>query len=31
MRAGIRLILENVDDIEVDAEAGDGAEAAAAC
>ncbi|MET8824336.1 response regulator transcription factor [Streptomyces sp. NPDC004610] len=31
MRAGIRLILENADDIEVTAEAADGAEAAAAC
>ncbi|MFJ6568716.1 response regulator [Streptomyces sp. NPDC091292] len=31
MRAGIRLILENADDIEVVAEAGDGREAAAAC
>ncbi|MEU9335480.1 response regulator transcription factor [Streptomyces sp. NPDC048290] len=31
MRAGIRLILENADDIEVAAEAADGAEAAAAC
>ncbi|MGA5448843.1 response regulator [Streptomyces umbrinus] len=31
MRVGIRLILENADDIEVVAEAGDGLEAAAAC
>ncbi|WP_331749414.1 response regulator transcription factor (plasmid) [Streptomyces sp. NBC_00984] len=31
MRAGIRLILENAEDIEVVAEAGDGREAAAAC
>ncbi|MFB7656918.1 MULTISPECIES: response regulator [unclassified Streptomyces] len=31
MRAGIRLILENADDIEVVAEAGDGREAVAAC
>lgn len=31
MRAGIRLILENADDIEVVAEAGDGHEAVAAC
>lgn len=31
MRAGIRLILENAEDIEVVAEAGDGLEAAAAC
>ncbi|WP_030669258.1 response regulator [Streptomyces cellulosae] len=31
MRAGIRLILENAEDIEVAAEAGDGREAAAAC
>ncbi|MFB7493661.1 response regulator [Streptomyces sp. NPDC056161] len=31
MRAGIRLILENAEDIEVVAEAGDGKEAAAAC
>lgn len=31
MRVGIRLILENADDIEVVAEAGDGAEAVAAC
>ena len=31
MRAGIRLILENAEDIEVGAEAGDGREAAAAC
>ncbi|WP_406414920.1 response regulator [Streptomyces sp. NBC_01614] len=31
MRTGIRLILENADDIEVVAEAGDGREAAAAC
>jgi DNA-binding NarL/FixJ family response regulator len=31
MRAGIRLILENADDIEVVAEAGNGLEAAAAC
>lgn len=31
MRTGIRLILENADDIEVVAEAADGREAAAAC
>ncbi|MFF2849771.1 response regulator [Streptomyces sp. NPDC058001] len=31
MRTGIRLILENAEDIEVVAEAGDGREAAAAC
>lgn len=31
MRVGIRLILENAEDIEVVAEAGDGREAAAAC
>ncbi|MFE2026230.1 response regulator [Streptomyces hygroscopicus] len=31
MRAGIRLILENAEDIEVVAEAGDGREAVAAC
>ncbi|MDQ1025529.1 DNA-binding NarL/FixJ family response regulator [Streptomyces umbrinus] len=31
MRVGIRLILENADDIDVVAEAGDGLEAAAAC
>ncbi|NEC88369.1 response regulator transcription factor [Streptomyces sp. SID12501] len=31
MRAGIRMILENAEDIEVVAEAGDGLEAAAAC
>ncbi|MFL5999991.1 MAG: response regulator [Streptomyces sp.] len=31
MRAGIRLILQNAEDIEVVAEAGDGREAAAAC
>ncbi|WP_328493397.1 response regulator transcription factor [Streptomyces sp. NBC_00414] len=31
MRAGIRLILENAEDIEVVAEAGDGLEAVAAC
>ncbi|MCX4678686.1 response regulator transcription factor [Streptomyces sp. NBC_01433] len=31
MRAGIRMILENAEDIEVVAEAGDGREAAAAC
>ncbi|WP_328747061.1 response regulator transcription factor [Streptomyces sp. NBC_00285] len=31
MRAGIRLILQNAEDIEVVAEAGDGLEAAAAC
>ncbi|MGW3952263.1 response regulator [Streptomyces sp. NPDC004752] len=31
MRAGIRLILENAEDIDVVAEAGDGREAAAAC
>jgi DNA-binding NarL/FixJ family response regulator len=31
MRAGIRLILENAEDIEVVAEAGDGREAATAC
>lgn len=31
MRAGIRLILENAEDIEVVAEAGDGRQAAAAC
>lgn len=31
MRVGIRLILENAEDIEVVAEAGDGLEAAAAC
>ncbi|MEV0741920.1 response regulator transcription factor [Streptomyces sp. NPDC050549] len=31
MRVGIRLILENADDIEVVAEAGDGLEAVAAC
>ncbi|WP_329280174.1 response regulator transcription factor [Streptomyces sp. NBC_01451] len=31
MRAGIRLILENAEDIEVVAEAGDGREATAAC
>ncbi|WP_046496067.1 response regulator [Streptomyces odonnellii] len=31
MRAGIKLILENAEDIEVVAEAGDGHEAAAAC
>ncbi|MER5475234.1 response regulator transcription factor [Streptomyces sp. NPDC002935] len=31
MRAGIRLILENAEDIKVVAEAGDGREAAAAC
>ncbi|AQW49275.1 response regulator transcription factor [Streptomyces violaceusniger] len=31
MRAGIRLILENAEDIEVAAEAGDGREAAEAC
>ncbi|RBM06619.1 response regulator transcription factor [Streptomyces sp. PT12] len=31
MRAGIRLILENADDVEVVAEAGDGREATSAC
>lgn len=31
MRAGIRLILENAEDVDVVAEAGDGREAAAAC